>query len=93
MRVTFDCDAQNMCACCSCMLGSNIRNSDNCFCLCFAILQEKVLQLLERRIEAVQSVLQYLDARSHDAHAGLSFEEYEVCWEYDVHELISYAEA
>lgn len=34
--------------------------------------------VLEKRIEAVHSVLQYLDARSHDAHAALTFEEYEV---------------
>jgi len=40
--------------------------------------QEQTLTTLERRVDAVQSVLQYLDTRSHDAHAALSFEEYEV---------------
>ena len=36
------------------------------------------MTVLEQRAQAIQSVLQYLDLRSHDAHAALTFEEYEV---------------
>ncbi|KAL6764455.1 hypothetical protein V8C86DRAFT_2476205 [Haematococcus lacustris] len=39
---------------------------------------EEELWLVSKRVEAVESVLQYIDARSHDAHAELTFEEYQI---------------
>jgi hypothetical protein len=33
---------------------------------------------LELRIEAVMNVLTYIDQRSHNAHAALSFDEYQI---------------
>ncbi|KAJ9516784.1 hypothetical protein QJQ45_027209, partial [Haematococcus lacustris] len=39
---------------------------------------EEELWLVSKRVEAVESVLQYIDARSHDAHAELTFEEYQL---------------
>jgi hypothetical protein len=41
-------------------------------------VQAEELSLLQQRVQAVESVLQYIDARSHDAHSDLSFDEYQV---------------
>ncbi|KAJ9519932.1 hypothetical protein QJQ45_014655 [Haematococcus lacustris] len=39
---------------------------------------EEEVWLVSKRIEAVESVLQYIDSRSHDAHAELTFDEYQI---------------
>jgi hypothetical protein len=41
-------------------------------------VQAEELTLLQQRVQAVESVLQYIDARSHDAHSDLTFDEYQV---------------
>ncbi|GFH15636.1 uncharacterized protein HaLaN_11894 [Haematococcus lacustris] len=43
-----------------------------------ARLQEVDEHRKKTRIEAVESVLQYIDSRSHDAHAELTFDEYQI---------------
>ncbi len=54
-----------------------------CVCVCVSYVyvptQEEMVSYLEQRAEAVESVLHYIETRSHDAHAALTFEEYQVC--------------